>query len=175
MDAKEFNRRFKNASKDKQSFLKIYEEYYSKIVLHISVKFDDSIAHDIAHDFFCKLIKGKFEQVGSVASPTAWIYKVCDNLAINSFKKDARYVSIDDFDFAGNESAIDGLLEVKELFENLNETEKKMVYLHVFEGYSLKELACQFKIKYDNFRKSYAATLKKLKKIIINNNGGKKR
>ena len=100
---------------------------------------------------------------------------MCDNLAINSFKKDARYVSIDDFDFAGNESAIDGLLEVKELFENLNETEKKMVYLHVFEGYSLKELACQFKIKYDNFRKSYAATLKKLKKIIINNNGGKKR
>ena len=125
MDAKEFNRRFKNASKDKQSFLKIYEEYYSKIVLHISVKFDDSIAHDIAHDFFCKLIEGKFEQVGSVASPTAWIYKVCDNLAINSFKKDARYVSIDDFDFAGNESAIDGLLEVKELFENLNETEKR--------------------------------------------------
>ena len=60
--------------------------------------------------------------------------------------------------------------EVKELFENLNETEKKMVYLHVFEGYSLKELACQFKIKYTYACLIYVWYIQNCRQRIANQN-----
>lgn len=164
MNAKEFNKHLKSADSNHLAFVKLYEEFYSKIVLHIALKFDHSIAQDIAHDFFCKLVDGKFKETTTIEYPTAWIYKICDNLAINTYKKDAKYVSLADLEFVDHAQNIDDILDVTSLFEHLDTFEKKVIYLHFFEGYSLKEIALSFNIKYDNFRKKYGSILKKIKK-----------
>lgn len=164
MNKKEFNRYLKSADCNHLAFVKLYEEFYSKIVLHIALKFNYSIAQDIAHDFFCKIIEGKFNDTKTVEYPTAWIYKICDNLAINTYKKEAKYVSLADFEFVDHAQNIDDLLDVAQLFERLETFEKKVIYLHFFEGYSLKKIALSLNIKYDNFRKKYGAILKKIRK-----------
>lgn len=164
MNAKEFNKHLKSADSNRLAFVKLYEEFYSKIVLHIALKFNHSIAQDIAHDFFCKIVEGKFKETNTIEYPTAWIYKICDNLAINTYKKDAKYVSLADFEFADHAQNIDNLLDVTSLFENLDMFERKVIYLHFFEGYSLKEIAASLNIKYDNFRKKYGSILKKIRK-----------
>ncbi len=140
MNKREFNKYLKNADSNNLAFVKLYEEFYSKIVLHITLKFNRSIAQDIAHDFFCKLIEGKFKEIDAIEYPTAWIYKICDNLAINTYKKDAKYVSMADFEFVDNAQNIDDLLDIEHLFENLNMFEKKVIYLHFLKDIPLKKL-----------------------------------
>ncbi len=164
MKANEFNKHLKYADVNRHSFKKLYEEYYSKAVLHISVKFNASVAQDIAHEFFCNLIEGKYKNVDYVKNPVSWIYKVLDNIAINSFNKEAKYVSLSDFDFADYGENIDTILDVKRLLEILDDYERKIIYFRFFEGYSLKELSEIFGIKYDNLRKKYSAIIKKIKK-----------
>lgn len=164
MEVREFNKYLKNADQNQQSFIRLYNEYYPKIVLHISVKFDESVAHDIAQDFFCKLVSGAFKDTEYVKSPVAYIYRVCDNLAINIYKKEAKYVALTNFEFSDGKQDIDKMLDIGKLLDMLDNFEKNIIYLHFFEGYSLKELAGIYGIKYDNFRKKYGAILKKLKK-----------
>lgn len=164
MDAKEFNKCLRNAENSQQSFIKLYEEFYAKIVLHISIKFDSDIAHDIAQDFFCKIVKGEFKDIEKIKNPAAWIYRICDNMSLNIYKKEARYTSISDYDFTDNSEDLDKILDIKELLEILNDFERKVIYFHFFEGYSLKEISSIFNIRYDNFRKKYSAILKKLRK-----------
>jgi len=164
MDKAEFNKYLKSADSNQYSFAKIYNEYYSKIVLHISVKFDSSIAQDVAHEFFYKLIDGKFKDVPKIEYPVAWMYRICDNMAVNICKKEARYVSISDYDFKDYNNDLDKILDIKELLDALNDFERKIIYFHFFEGYSLKEIAYMLNVKYDNFRKKYSALLKKLRK-----------
>mgnify|MGYP002558837238 CR=1 FL=1 len=164
MEAKEFNKLLNNADCNQHSFIKIYQEYYSKIVLHISVKFDASIAQDIAHEFFCKIINGQIKNNENINCPTAWIFRICDNLAINVYKREARYVSLSDFDFTDNIQDIDTILDIKKVLDNLDEFESKIIYFHFFEGYSLKEIAFILNTKYDNLRKKYSTILKKLRK-----------
>lgn len=166
MEAKEFNKHLKNAECNQYSLIKLYNEYYPKIVLHISVRFDNSIAHDIAQEFFCKILDGRFNTVSYIYSPTAWIYRICDNIAINVYNKESKYVSISDFVFSDEKQDLDRMLDIRELLCSLDDVEKKIIYFHFFEGYSLKELADMFDIKYDNFRKKYGAILKKIKRNI---------
>lgn len=164
METKEFNRHLKNAYSSKNAFTKLYDEYYSKIVLHICVKFDNSIAQDIAQTFFYKVIAGDFKNLEYIKNPIGWIYKVCDNIAINTYRKEAKYVSLSDFEFEYYKEDIDNILDIKNLMNELDAFERKVIYLHFFEGYTLKEISHNIGIKYDNFRKRYSAILKKLNK-----------
>lgn len=166
METKEFNRHLKNAHSNKKVFTKLYDEYYSKIVLHISVKFENSIAQDIAQSFFYRVISGDFKDVDYINYPIGWIYKVCDNIAINIYRKEAKYVSLSEFEFGYYKDDIDDILDIKQLLNDLDDFERKIIYLHFFEGYSLKEIAYNIGIKYDNFRKKYSAILKKLSKKV---------
>lgn len=167
MEAKEFNKFLKIAHCNKHAFSELYNEYYPKIVLHISVKFNMDIAHDIAHDFFCKVIAGDFENAEFINNPASWIYRICDNLAVNIYKKEAKYVSLTDYDFAEDKQDADSVLDIKQLLEKLDDFGKRVIYFHFFEGYTLKEIAGMSDIKYDNFRKKYRALLKSIRK---NNN-----
>ena len=69
---------------------KLYEYYYPLIVRYIDRQFRGKVdGKDIAQQFFVKLfeIKPKF-----IRAPTAWVYTVVRNMALDKLRKDKRFV-----------------------------------------------------------------------------------
>lgn len=72
---------------------KLYEYYYPLIVRYIDRQFRGKVdGKDIAQQFFIKLfeIKPKF-----VRAPTAWVYTIARNMALDKLRKDKRLVYSD--------------------------------------------------------------------------------
>lgn len=80
METKEFNRLIGDI-KDAQSFDILYNYYYKKIVLRLKYIYGESLAQEVAQDFFMGLINKNGEGWGNIGYPTSWVYKCCENLA----------------------------------------------------------------------------------------------
>lgn len=165
MDTKEFNFYIKNAYVDYSSLKAIFDFYYPKIVLHIRLKFCPEIAEDVAQDFFLKILNGNFREINPIEYPTAWVYTVCDNMAINMLRQQSKFDSIADTDDYAVEPDFSDSEYVDELTAGLTDDEKKLIYMRHYEGYSLKEIAALNGQKYANVRKKYSLTMKKMKKV----------
>ncbi len=81
-----FNHLLQNLKTDKQAVKEIYEEYYPKIIIHLSRRFGKLISPvDIAHDTFLALMSA--ENFSYVEYPTTWLYTMADNKAIDALKR----------------------------------------------------------------------------------------
>ena len=80
---------------------RLYEYYYPLIVRYIDRQFRGKVdGKDIAQQFFIKLfeIKPKF-----VRAPTAWVYTVARNMALDKLRKDKRLVYSETAERKGND------------------------------------------------------------------------
>ena len=116
---------------------RLYEYYYPLIVRYIDRQFRGKVdGKDIAQQFFIKLfeIKPKF-----VRAPTAWVYTVARNMALDKLRKDKRLVYSETAERKGN----DIRLSDKTLLalEGLSESEQKIIYLRYWDRFRLKEIA----------------------------------
>ncbi len=162
MNQAKFNRLFRKYNKSKKAFEQIYSEYYPQIVLHLKRRFGNLIsAEDIAQEFFLKLLSVDNSQ--KVDFPTAWLYKLCDNMAIDEIRSKHTEIPIDDLQVSSNINALPTDEEVKKYFMFLDETSQKILYMYYWEGYSLKEIAAELNISYSNTRTKACRAYKKFK------------
>lgn len=139
---------------------RLYEYYYPLIVRYIDRQFRGKVdGKDIAQQFFIKLfeIKPKF-----VRAPTAWVYTVARNMALDKLRKDKRLVYSETAERKGNDIRLSdkALLAL----EGLSEFEQKIIYLRYWERFRLKEIAELLNEKYDAVKYHHRIAKNKLKK-----------
>lgn len=165
MNSKRFNKILKNLKTNETLFTELYEYYYPKIQIHVYRKFRNrTLSEDTAQDFFVKIFETEPEQ--PVEFPTAWVYAVADNIAKNTIAKTSREFSTEDtpkapFDEYENELYGD----CAELLRQLDADSRELVILHIFEGYSLKELVPIIGIQYPALRQRYNRIIKNLRRL----------
>lgn len=163
MGIKEFNKCLENINKEKY-FNKIYKYYFKKIHFHISYKFDKSIAEDVAEEFFTKLFTN--QNLSYIENPTSWVYKVCDNIAIDYYKKQIKTEDIDFYSNAlryeefSNYEQYEGLY--KEI-DGLDKLSRQVIIMYYWEGYLLKEIASCLQESYEKIKKIHSRAIKKIK------------
>ena len=138
---------------------RLYEYYYPLIVRYIDRQFRGKVdGKDIAQQFFIKLfeIKPKF-----VRGPTAWVYTIARNMALDKLRKDKRLVYSD----MDNGECGEFRLSDKALIalEGLSESEQKIIYLRYWERFRLKEIAELLNEKYDAVKYHHRIAKNKLK------------
>lgn len=161
MNVSEFNRCLKNASTDCDSFDKLYTYFFKRIVFHLQ-KFGQTIAEDATQDFFTN-IRVHLGEYTYIDNPTAWIYKCADNVALKLLDKDKRYAE----SFSLEEPAADAEDLYGDLYsaiKTLNVTERTLITLRYWKGYTLKYAAKILSIDYNRSKQVFARALQKIKK-----------
>lgn len=143
MEAREFNKLLKRIKTDQSAFDRLYEYYFAKIVFHVKRRFypsiDESLACDIANTFFLKLLRLEVE--GEIEYPASWVYRCCDNLAKTELKKNPPYEDLSAVEIYTHIEETPDNGELTEFLRALEPDDRKLIYLHYWEGYSLKEIA----------------------------------
>ena len=152
MDAYRFNRLLQKIKYDKQAIVEIYKEYFPKIFIHLKRRFGKLIsAEDIVHEVFCTLMAT--ESFSKVDYPTAWIYRIADNKAIDKIKTQHQEIELTE-----NYSVpfrLDELIlkeDTKKAILQLDEKTQMILYLNHWEGYTFKEIAEQLNLSHANVR-----------------------
>ena len=164
MEISEFNNCLTKIKYDRNSFLKIYDYYFPRIVLHIRRKYPRASAEDIAHDFFVNLYNIKILRY--VHNPTSWIYAACDNLVKKYFSK-VDMIDINQCQIIDNRTILDQIEiteNMKKIFDVLEDsTSKRIFYLYYWEGYNLREISEILELKKSTIKQKHARGIKKLK------------
>ncbi len=166
MDGKTFNGLLAKIKTDERAFRKIYEYYLPKIKYRILSKYGGQVDwEDVAHEFFVRLLK--MPAPPFVESPTAWVYRSCENIAYDLVKNQNRFTELDERTASAPDlnSASD---EESDFFSALNLLEgddREIVKLVIWDGYNLKEASAMLGLTHAAGRQKYSRALKKLKKL----------
>lgn len=166
MDAQKFNRLIQKIKYDPQAIDSIYDEFHLKLKAHIQRRFGNLISSDdFMEDIFLKLLE--METPKHIEYPAAWLFRLADNYIIDKLRiahRDEELVETiaDKFDL--EQIVLDN--EVKEAVSMLDELTQKIIYMHFWEGYSLKELEVELKLSYGNIRTRVSRGYKILKKYL---------
>ena len=164
MNGSEFNRLLAALKTSARALTKLHEYYFGRIVYHLAKTYGKTFAEDVAQDFFLWLLEADGFPV--VKSPTTWVYLQCDSIAKRKVQKEARYVNGEievAYDVPHKEELFGDLYQA---MEELDETEKSIVELFYWEGYSLKEIAPMIGMEYAAVRQRHKRLLRKLKNVL---------
>ncbi len=166
MNAHKFNRLLQSIRSDRQAVTEIYAEYFPKIVIHLTRRFGKLIsAEDIAQETFLSLLTTK--EFKPVEYPTTWLYHMADNKAIDKLRSQHKEVALTE-----NQSVpfcLDNLIlkeDVKKCFESLDRESQYILYLHIWEGYSHKEIAEIMLLSCGNVRTKVSCAYAQIKKML---------
>lgn len=170
MNANKFNALLRKLNTDKKAFELLYAEFYPKTVFHLRRCFGNVVpAEDIAQDLFLKLLQ--LQQKEPVRNPTAWIFALSENLAKDALQKIHFELPLSETlsDASPDTDKIIANAELKKFFSTLDKTSQKILYMHYWEGYTLKEIAENLGISYMVLRKQVSRVYKNLKKFFSEN------
>lgn len=166
MNSQKFNRLLNNIKNDKKAIIPIYQEYYSKIVIHLRCRFGRIICHeDIAQEVFAALLNLKEDK--KIDSPTQWILAVADNKAIDFLRthhEDFAYTDALNSTFDLNYSFLG--TDIQLAFVHIDSLSRKILYMHFWEGYSYKQIAEILHVTSGNVRLKASRAYKELKKHL---------
>jgi RNA polymerase sigma factor (sigma-70 family) len=110
-------------------------------------------------------------------SKSAFVFKTAKNKIINEIKRRNRFLRLDDISYSDQVnyqlSEVNLLKEIEnrnlqeKIFSILNNTQKKVITLKYFEGYTNKETANEMSLGLDNVKYHAKKALKKLKPLLI--------
>lgn len=166
MEAKEFNYLLKSMNSNQSSVERLYCFYYPRIVRHISIKFGEDIASDVAQEFFIKLMRIGDEQ-DYIKYPTSWVYTCAENIAKRKVVYENRYTEL-------SETKVEPIVQserelhqdLKDILKNLDPLSQEIIRLYYWEGYNQEEIATMLKLTSSNVRKKHSRAIKKLKNIL---------
>ena len=166
-------------------FKKIYDEYYSKILLYLSRIVGVNEAEDAAQDVFERVNKG-LQGFQGESKISTWIYRIATNAAIDrsrsaAYKHKKEEIPIEE-DHDGSSSGLqeqiktpstDQLLIKKEMNECIDEyidtlpdNYKTIIVLSEIEGFTNKEIAEVLNLSQDNVKIRLHRARTKLKSVL---------
>lgn len=154
MQASEFNYLLNRLSFDRRAFDKLYAYFFARIVMHVQMRFSKAdFAEDIAQEFFIKILTLK--NVSYVKYPTAWVYRVCDNLAYDHLAKQPQQVDIDSLVLCADSVDHNETDNLKRILSKLSEIEREIIVMRVIEGYSFVEIGTELKLNVNTVKSHY--------------------
>lgn len=167
MEAKVFNDLLKEIKYDKSAIARIYEEYAPCVKMHLSSRFGESVdVDDITQDVFYKLMRIDLSKYREVKSPSAWLFKIAEHLAMDAIKK-RRDDALDNFENIGTFD-MDKIMiakDVKAALSYLDPLTANIIYLNKYEGYTFKDIADLLSMSQIAVRVRASRGYNKLKKI----------
>ena len=163
---------FKSMNREKL----IFNHRSSLVSYAASILRDHSIAEDISQETFIRFLKQPDSKLGdSEKSAKAWMYRVCRNLCfdyLRKYKKES--VQCPDFFLEYESKRGMNKAEIHDEFKNnicrefeyLNENEKKLIYMKIFNGCSYKEMEKETGLNEGNIGHILHMGLKKLRSLI---------
>ena len=150
---------------DEETYIGIVEEF-ADMVFRIAYQncFNKSDSEDVAQDVFVKLLSQKGRTFQDMEHVKAWLIRV----TLNRCKDYGRLfdhrkeIPIEEWDGPHSESG----QEVLFMLEELPKEERLIVYLHYFEGYSIREVAELLGKKQNTVGSKLNRARKKLGKIL---------
>ena len=139
-----------------------YVEKYRNTVFRVAYSYSGSLqdSEDITQEAFLKLYKSE-EKFAADENVKAWLIRVASNEAKNFIRRNAlrRKEPI-------SETISDEDYEISEIMKSLRREYRVVIYLHYYEGYSVKELSKILKISESNVKVRLKRGRDKLKELI---------
>ena len=169
MDALKFNRLLRKIKYDDRAVQKIYDAFYTKIKERVQFHFGDlTCPEDMAQEVFMKLYTMETPDY-YVEAPGIWIQTFTDNYVIDRLRVSHPELELlesqpSDFDIERTILKAD----LMNAFSHLDEVSQKIVYMHYWEGFKLKEVAIILKMSYVNVRQIASRARKQLEPYLKN-------
>lgn len=139
-----------------------YVEKYRNTVFRVAYSYSGSLqdSEDITQEAFLKLYKSE-EKFAADENVKAWLIRVASNEAKNFIRRNAlrRKEPISE-NIPGED------YEISEIMKSLKRDYRVVIYLHYYEGYSVKELSKILKISESNVKVRLKRGRDKLKELI---------
>ncbi|MEG2086463.1 MAG: RNA polymerase sigma factor [Clostridia bacterium] len=164
MNSAEFNYLIKHLKTDSRAFEALYGFYFDKIVCHISRVYGKTFACDVAQDFFTKLYNMEIKE--SIKYPTSYVYKICDNIAKDYITENPICEELTENEIEDVLLSLEDRADVYQALLMISDEERNIIYLCIWEGYSLLEISELLHLPYAATRKKYSRSLKKLKALL---------
>ncbi len=149
-------------------FRRIYQEHSRKVYTFILwLSQNRSAADDILQEVFIKIWK-----LDSIPTPPEeqlrWLYRVARNACLDHFRKCSRFSRLrqvyGEENYDPNEHS-DGNFDWK-VVDDLPETERSILYFHLRDGYTYKEIGDMLELTENNVRVKAFRALKQLKEKL---------
>ncbi len=142
MTSKELNIRL-NALKDgdKKAFEEIYNDLKTSLFTVIyRITGDRHLSEDILQEFFVKLYKNPPKT--PLDNPKAYLMRIAHNLTVDALRKNPVNSNIEDCgDIACTDESTDERLDIDIALGRLDETDRRIVILHINGGLKFREVA----------------------------------
>ncbi len=149
----------------KEQYCEIVDEFadlvYRVAFQYFLNKYD---AEDVVQDVFEKLLTNKEKSFADKAHVKAWLVRITINRCLD-IKKSAHVqneVALDGHDIAVN----DEMQELAEVIKLLDETDRNIIFLYYYEGYTIKEIAKMLNEKQNTVNSRLTRARKKLREIL---------
>ena len=164
MEVHTFNRLLKRIRTDPKALETLSTEFYARIKLHVHRRFSGQVSgEDAAQEVFLKLMAR--EEVGYIDYPVGWLYTLADHYAIDVLRKRGRETELGEWDLVALPASHEGD-EVVAALNKLDPLTRKIIYLHIWEGYSYKEIAHALGMNYSGVRTRVSRGYSRMKKFL---------
>ena len=144
MTSKEFNHCLKLIVEgNRDGIEKIYEHYYSKLVLTVDLDANDrSFAQDVVSNLMLSIFRNA-SHYSYIKSPDSWMYKAAKFAFINYKKSNKKYVYTEFIDdvYPKVDRKLDLKIEVANALRRLTPRQREIVQLHFVYGMKIRETA----------------------------------
>jgi RNA polymerase sigma-70 factor (ECF subfamily) len=154
-------------SGDKDAFEELYKGLKTPIyTIVFRITWDKSVSEDILQEVFVKLFLSPPEP--SVKNPRAYIFQMARNLAIDSTRKHAQNISLDEVEEIAHQP-LDDLplrMDINDALKTLSAQECQIVTLHIIGEVKFREISEIMKIPMGTVLWKYQQAIGKLQKIL---------
>ena len=163
MELDKYLDRIKNGEEDalKELYELIKNNIYS-FALSILKSHEDAL--DTLQETFISVYHN-IDKYKSKSKPLAWIYTITKNIAYSKIRSNKKIVNIEEIEFVTHHNYDDKLL-IETILKTLSEEERKIVILHVVNGFKFHEIARILDLKLSTTLSKYNRAMKKLKLLL---------
>ena len=159
--------------------MEVYNRYQAAMYnVAVRIVKDTAEAEDVMQESFITAFS-KLDTFRGEASFGSWLKRIVVNNSISQYKKTNRFVALPEYEIAdqADESSFDGISEddytqtkaaqVLNCLDSLNESYKRILTLHLIEGYDYEEVCEILQISYANCRTLISRAKEKLRNKLL--------
>lgn len=153
-------------NRDHQTFIRLYQEVYQDLYRFALYTLKNT--HD-AEDVTGDAVADAYESFGKLRSLDSfrpWIFKILSNKCKRKLKEYVyKTVELPD-DLACMKNGMEADCQVRQAFAGLNEEERLIISMHIFAGYTSKEIGKILHKNENTIRSKESRALKKMERFL---------